>query len=246
MNNIWALNDELIRPQIRKTPVLPSSVAKRLDNEWELAKRDSPWLHDGFLFSLERPLGRQPIDQSSSFNGFFIPYRYWVACQRLPDLANQRLFNPLAVSGLCMVESGMIFGRRSERVLHDKGVWELVPSGGVGKKCILKETVLAPEVQILLELEEEIGIKRANVTSFRVCAAMVGDFGLVDLFYRLETRGTVASAMETFKSNSHEEYSELCWVDLKDLPQFLLKEAAAFSPVSATVLKFLGLVKWMP
>src|SRR6185436_11596806 len=90
-------------------------------------------------------------------------YRSFLAQLREPSLYPALQVRTLAVSALVAVGTKVALGKRALHVTQDPGKWELVPSGGITPDALRVGGERAAHEQVLLELEEELGLPRSAV-----------------------------------------------------------------------------------
>ena len=135
--------------------ILAPDQERAVTRLWDQALLAKPEMFDGPIITVERIEIAKLIVRRAH-------YRHAVAARQATEIA----LRPLAVSGLLSCPDGVVFGRRAAFVSQGAGQWELVPSGGA-------ET-LDLKRQILLELEEEIGLASHQVTVGQPTALLIG------------------------------------------------------------------------
>ncbi|MCB1135292.1 MAG: NUDIX hydrolase [Chlamydiia bacterium] len=154
---------------------------------------------DGELFCLH----------GGGLQGGFVPYRYYWAKLRQPELPYQLC--ALSVSGLVVCDGELLVGKRGASVSAYPEHYELVPSGGLERRA--QQGARMDYIQQLLwELEEEAGIASSRVVNVQPVGLYQDSPGLVDLccVLRLGEKGVLDPQTQ--------EYSELRWLRKSDLP----------------------------
>ncbi|MBF0477135.1 MAG: hypothetical protein HQK59_15195, partial [Deltaproteobacteria bacterium] len=100
---------------------------------------------------------------------YFAPYRFFWAQRR--GLVLDHHLCPLSVSGVIILNVGaepaVVLGRRSNVVEQYSGVWEFIPSGSIDRRALKESGDVDYSGQLLLELEEEIGIKANRIKAVK-------------------------------------------------------------------------------
>ena len=213
--------------------VLPAEIECQIGAIWELEKlKKGDYLFNGEVLSFVSC-------EKGILEARITDYRTYLAQLREPSLYDQLKVRTLALSGLVVVESDVVFGRRADYLTQDAGKWELVPSGGLTPRAIRKDGRLAFEEQILEELAEELGVARTMVNSLNPflivedTLANVIDIGIaVDLSIR---RVDVERACK----RRSDEYSEISWINISEIDQFCFDEGrrSGIVEVSLELLK---------
>jgi hypothetical protein len=187
----------------------PASIASRVDEIWDSEKqRRGDKLTNGRIYALAEFRPDYLLICPSE-------YKYVIARRRAPALDNQGLsVRPLAVTGILLCADGLVLGRRGSGVANDSGLWEPAPAGGLSKPD--------PTVQVLEELEEELGIPRSEIISAKACGLVEDvESGVFDIVFRLETAASEEEVRAAHKRRGSDEYSELAIVKLSAVPAFL-------------------------
>ena len=139
-------------------PPLPRGMDGEIEAAWRAAQEEyGGTLHNGRLFSVDRHDGE-------TIRGYFVEYRWLVAQRADPALFEVLRVRPLAISGVVETHDGIVFGRRAQTVTQGRGLWELVPSGGVEPGCATGGVIDVVR-QAVSELEEELGLREKNAAS---------------------------------------------------------------------------------
>jgi hypothetical protein len=122
-------------------PPLPPNLAREVERIWQ-ARGGTPF-NGRILSAVEIAPDR--------IAATLVEYRWFVAQRMKPDLFPALQVRPVAVSGVLHCADGIVIGRRSQSMMQDPGLWELVPSGGMDGTADIRG-------QILAELREEVGL----------------------------------------------------------------------------------------
>lgn len=212
------------------SPVLSADTLQRVDELWKQSLEDRALSNDR-IFSLSDR-------QGSVLSGWFAEYRCWVAQMRDPELFGALGLRPLAVTGVVRVPGGIVLGRRSRATLQDAGLWELAPSGGITPRARRPEGGIAADAQLLIELEEELGVPPGLVESVSP-VAMIEDrhTRVCDLVYTIRLQTPFEDVQEAFRAKGSHEYDEVRLVEAGGLEGFVSREAGSISPMSLHTLE---------
>lgn len=163
-------------------------------------------------------------------------YRYAIARRRDPDLKEFGLsMRPLAVTGILLCADGLIFGRRGSSVANDVGLWEPAPAGGLSQDD--------PKVQVLEELEEELGITASMIVSAEACGLIEDvESGVFDILFRLWTPATELDIRAAHTVRGSDEYAELAIVKPPEVPTFLDAQGERLLPAVRPMLRTAGIL----
>ncbi len=191
---------------VETEPPPPGSdaVLARIDAIWaaETARRGEH-VFNGSLFTLTRR-------ESGRLTGWFTEYRHWIAQLREPALVSTLGIHPVGVCGLLRFGDDVLLGKRASVLTQFPGLWELAPCGSLEDRARDGRGRPSPEVQLLTELEEELGVPPAFVRSTRP-AAIVEDAeaGVTDLVYELDLDCSYAELRAHFERREDEELTEI-------------------------------------
>ena len=159
-------------------------------------------------------------------------YRDVVAWRADPNLKVGGLIPPpLGVSGVLMLDSGVVFGRRASHVAAHAGAWEAAPAG-----------VLAmpdPCAQVLEELAEELGLDADAVAAPALCGVICGS-GSAELVLRLRSRLSTQDVLAAWRRGGTDEYEALEIVASDQLSDFVQDGRRPVVPGLATILDLAG------
>ncbi len=209
---------------VGKAAPLSPAIEKIIETEWtkERSKRGDQ-LFNGPVLSFIALEGREIL-------AFSTDYRCFLAQRKLPSLSDTLKIRALAVSGLAKRGNELVFGKRSNHVTQDPGMWELVPSGGLA--------IANLNEQLFQELEEEIGVSRKHVESLEPFALVEDPTAFtVDVGISLSL---AANCMDAATPHS-DEYSKFAWVEESKLGAWLMALTdGGLSPVSRELLRLRG------
>lgn len=138
----------------------PEELRSRVDELWEVERRERPDLVDGTILSVRSVVGGVVLAQPC-------PYRIFVARERDATLRRALGVSAIGVSGILILTRGhgigVVAGRRAAGVTEYPGAWELVPSGGLDLRRVGRDGVVDAVGGLLDELEEEVGVSRSAV-----------------------------------------------------------------------------------
>jgi len=215
-----------------EAPALPSALEAEVTAIWNPERARRYGLVDGRIFSVER-------FSAARIEGRYIPYRCLVAQRADPTLFTDLRVRPLAVSGVLTCKGGIVFGRRAADVADDPGRWELVPSGGVSPDSVGSGSRIDLGRQIRVELDEEVGLKSADVSSLKVICAVEDDkTHVIDVGIAIVSPLISAEVLARHERNVSREYAELAVVARRNLSEFVA--ARAVIPVSRVLLEQVG------
>ena len=172
---------------------VPPSIVPRVDEIWELEReRRGIHLTNGQIYTLAEFQPDYILIHPSE-------YKYVLAQRRASNLQREGLsVRPLAVTGILICADGLVLGRRGSAVTDDVGLWEPAPAGGL--------SIPDPTVQVLEELEEELGISKSEVESVKVCGLVEDvESRVFDIVFRLETATTSQEVRAAYTSRGSDE-----------------------------------------
>lgn len=213
-------------------PLAPALEA-RVDMAWRRAQAAAPGERpfNGSIVSVVRA-SKDEIDVEIT------EYRRFLAQHSDRGLAAELRLRPLAVSGLLVCADGAVFGRRSPNNAEAVGQWELAPSGGVDARTLQVGQAINAVDQILVELEEELGVSRRFVERAEMfCMVQAAESGTVDLGIELSTPTLAAGKLlQAHRTCGSKEYSEVVVVPVAELDRFVLTEGHRIVPTSMSLL----------
>ena len=210
--------------------VAPPSIVPRVDEIWELErKRRGIHLTNGQIYTLAEFQPDHILIHPSE-------YKYVLAQRRASSLQREGLsIRPLAVTGILICADGLVLGRRGSAVTDDVGLWEPAPAGGL--------SMPDPKVQVLDELEEELGISKLEVESVQVCGLVEDvESRVFDIVFRLEIAATSQEVRVAYTSRGSDEYADLAIVEFSKVPAFLHDHRNDLLPALQTMLRLASVV----
>ena len=238
MLRLDALSPVLVIESLQERSVAPAEVQSQVDMIWlsEQTRRSQP-MHDGGLFSLE-------TRAEACWTGAFVPYRWFVAQLRAPELFEVLRVRPVAVSGVLSGPDGVVFGRRSAGGAQFPGWWELAPSGGLDRACRRADGTIDYIGKVVEELVEETGCPAARLTRIRPFAAVEDTTTRsVDIGVELSTDLTRAELERHAQANASGEYDTIEIVPREDIADFVRRCEGEVVEVSCALLVELGFLR---
>ena len=194
----------------------------------------------GNLFN-NRLFSVQTLDEDRIV-GRFVEYRLFVAQRAKPALFERLGVRPLAVSGLLRCAQGVVFGLRHGATTQESGLWELVPSGGVGPAADAGEGRVDVRRQLLDELGEEIGLDAGSVTDVRpFCLVEDTESNVLDIGIELVTVLEAEAIREAHRQRASDDYSDLEVVPVPEIPGIVARWGPRVAEVSRVLLRERGL-----
>lgn len=162
----------------------------------------------------------------------FVEYKHLIAYLRDPHLRKVMGITPLSLSCLTHTDRAILIGRRSNVVSQYPGWYELAPSGGIDAK-VVKGDSIDVIAQALVELEEETGLSRNDVTEAKPFALVHElDTGIAEICVDLSIHpGKEGSVLPPTP-----EYDELLWISALGLPAFIQSHQKQIIPLSLHLL----------
>lgn len=211
-----------------------SEIEAKVDAVWQREREKRPQLFDGQIFTVDR------VD-SARIVGRYMPYRYFLAQLVEPALFEALHIQVLAVTGALFSPDGLIFGRRNHSLTQHGNYWELVPAGGVDRKSRLESGQLDVNRQLLVELEEEVGLCTQDVFGMKaVCAIRDHEHHVVDVVVRMETTHSLAEIQARHTELKDPEHRAIRAVTVDALATFARETGDALLPASALILQSMG------
>jgi len=220
---------------------LSTAIEKEIARIWDAEKQASgARLFNGLLFSVEQL-------SAETVTGDLIEYRIYLAQLRRPELFSELRVQPLAVTGLLQNREGIFFGLRNPGLAQQQDCWELIPAGGIDASTLTNDSRVQPHEQLLVELEEEVGLERAEVGSPRlVCFSEDLDLHIFELVWELETTLDTKTVMAAQAAIDHPEHAEIRCVPWGELQEFLTDGQRAIVSGNRDLLNHIGRNKrWM-
>lgn len=216
------------------TPPVTELLA-RIDAIWTKEKAErGDTLFDAPLFDLHERDG-------ATLRGAYVPYRYFVAQRRDPELRAQLNITPVGVAGILRVGDGLVLGRRDQASEIDAGRWESVPSGGLDDANRMDDGRVDARAQLLDELGEEVGLTPTDISSIRSLGMIHdGRDGVSELAFEMTTELDFDAIRAKHAALETEEYSEVRWLPLSEARAFLSGAPGGTTPVTDALLGMIG------
>lgn len=214
-------------------PAGPSAaVLRRIEETWRREKSErGDQLFNEPLFTV---IGRG----KRRLEGCFVDYKWFLAQLRDPTLYPHLGIHCLAVSGLLECDAGVVFGLRSGATSQDQGRWELVPSGGIDRGSQCADGRVSCQRQLLIELEEELGLPQAEVTPPEPFLLVEdSETHVIDIGMHVRSLIPGEALMRRFGALASREYDELIVVPRLSLPGFLAQQGDRVVAVSRALLQ---------
>lgn len=191
--------------------------------EQEQKKRDGK-LHEGAILSAISY-------DSRSLVGQFVPYKYFLAQTCDPSLKPDLKIVPVSICGMTLIGDEIIIAKRAPWVTQYPNCYELAPSGGVRPPGRDLDAVDL-KIQLLDELEEEIGMDHSHVKSVKF-------FSLVhdEKADSIELCAEIRLKPSRLILSSTSEYSQVIAIPCEELDSFVKDHKQDFVPLSLLLLK---------
>jgi hypothetical protein len=225
----------------RPMPKLAATLEREIDRLWALAQaRTGGRLFNGRIFCAD-------VITPALICGHWSEYRREVAQIARHDLYPVLGQRSLAVGGVLRCADGVVFGRRPERAIYQPGEWQLPPAGTVDGGAEGPEGRVDVLGMLFTELEEEVGLARADVRATRpLCLVEHAEGGLgshvLDLGIAIETDLGIEAIRARHAAAADDEYGALEVVPVDGLGDFLAREAATMNLQAPVFLRHAGLL----
>lgn len=214
--------DPEFRITLGESPNLSVELEKSVNDIWNSNLRLGARFFDGPIYSVVEFSER-------NIEVIKLSYRYLFARRRDGTLSEKLSVRPLAVTGMLCCADGFVVGLRGDRVAVDMGKWELLPSGGLEQ--------LNPRMQVLHELEEELGISPNHISEVTPLG-MAYDSGddVFDIVFKLVTGLSGAEIFKLFETMPAPEHAKIAVEsDLKTLTQSTYQGAPCHPIIGAAL-----------
>lgn len=200
---------------------LSDAVKTQIDKIWQVETAKRHLFNGSFLSALSF--------DNRQLKGIFVPYKYFIAQLKNPDLKPLLKITPVSVSGLTWIGDNVVFAKRSSFVTQFQNHYELAPSGGIDLECVEGNRVDL-RGQIKKELEEELGVSPRKVKAIKFFA-LIYDKELESIDLCADIR------INPFAMHSQAlEYSQIITVPSGELDSFIKMENEQFVPLSLLIL----------
>lgn len=195
-----------------------------VDDLWLIERKlKGHHLFDGTVFSALH------YDEKG-LQGHFVPYKYYLAQQRAPQLRQSLKITPVAVTGITRLNGNLLVAKRALWVTQYPDFYELAPSGGITPRCVEGRLVHLNE-QIFEELFDEVGITRSCVETLDFFSLIhEKESGNIELCAELMAKPLMLQSVSG-------EYSQLLSVPIEELASFVETTHTSWVPLSLQLLK---------
>jgi len=224
----------------RSLPALPSVLEREVERLWQaaahrVASGGAGRLFNGRIFSAD-------VITPQLITGHLTEYRRLVAQMERPELAGELGVRSLATCGVLQCAGGVVVGRRHPAAVYQPGMWQLPPAGGVDARAVAEDGSIDLRRQLLIELEEELGLSPDLVEEPRpLCiiehpGSRVADFGLA-----LVTKASAETVLAAHRNGGNAEYDPVLVVPEAGLAAFLAELGERLVPPAREFLIRAGL-----
>ncbi|MBS4168288.1 hypothetical protein [Parachlamydia sp. AcF125] len=204
---------------------LSQEIRHAIDQEWERESHIRP-IFNGKIFNVLACNQR-------TLRGQFVEYKTYLAKLRNSALSPFLPLRILGVTGITEWRNKILIGKRSKNVTLYPGHYEFAPAGGIGLEA-LRGNQLDLKKQILLELEEEVGIGAHSVDGINPwILAHNEEGGDYQIYLKIKLKAESSFA----EISPNPEYASCQWVEKDQLRAFFLKEACPVVPLTYTLLQ---------
>ena len=214
-----------------KAQILSAELAARVASVWQ---RECATRAEALV---DAPIFNVTGFGSDGVRGHFVPYSWWIAQLRHPELREILRVQPGTVCALSFAGENLLFGRRSRHSTQDPGVWEPVPAGGIGPDARGAEGDVAAADQLRRELEEEMGLRADQIAHLQPFA-LVMDFEtrVHDIVFELELDASELEIAARFRERGTREVSDYRAVPRASLAAWTREHADEMSPITPVLL----------
>ncbi|MCL4234409.1 MAG: hypothetical protein KJ042_07815 [Deltaproteobacteria bacterium] len=212
--------------------VLDDALERVLDDEWarEQDERGVRLVNNPILSYLGF--------DGHAIHGRFVLYRHYIASRRRPDLFPPRLVCAMGISGLTLVEGGLVFARRSARVTCYPNLWELVPSGSIDRDGLSDDGTVDFRAALAAELAQEVNVEVADLSALKPYALIYDpNIRTCDIALALDTGLTPEAFLARARERREDEYQAVECVPFEALDDFVRRVGDAIIPVTHAMLE---------
>lgn len=212
---------------------LDSALSKRIDELWASeSKRRGEKLTNGSLLVFNRAIGQDKLGAR------FVEYKQYLAQRLDADVKRALKLEPLAVSGVLVVEDQVLVAKRAPTVSAYPGCYELVPSGGITRAHRLADATIDYRGQTLEELAEEASIIADRVSQLNPFVLVFDDHDkCYDIGMEIRLNCSLSEAKSLLRENA--EYGSFSFLKRADAASFLSKYEGGVVPTSLALLEAL-------
>lgn len=202
-------------------PEIPEGFTRSL---FEKISNEKP-IFDGTLFCVQHIT-------SKLIKAYPLSYKEYIASSSYPQYPHKH--KPLAVSGWIVHRDRILLGQRSEKVFQFPGWIELIPSGGIDGRSLLTNKEIHFKRALEIEFEEETGmpaelIEHIQPESLVYCKEQ----NLYDICMSIHLYSDKWIDCDV----SNEEYTQLFWVPLRSLKEFVEGNKKRMIPTSLALIE---------
>lgn len=210
------IKDEVTVSLVDRRFEIDPKLQTHIDGLWNTAlTQPDRHLFDGTVLSVIDIQPARITVCKASYKAFF------AQCEE-PQLYDDLRVRPLACSGFCTCEDGIVFGLRSTALLLEPDCWEIVPSGTFDAQSIGESDHIDVNAFLQRELAEELGIQAEDTKTGKNLGLFEHTrYKGVDLVIDLKLYLTQAQVMAAFDANENDEYSQLAVVPAAQVSTFI-------------------------
>lgn len=204
----------------RAMPDLPASLDAEIERLWRQAcmrveAGGGGRLFNGRVFSIDRM-------DTHNIGGHLTEYRRLVAQIEDHGLFPALGIRSLSACGVLRCAGGVAIGRRPGAAIYQPGMWQLAPAGSVDSHAVGLDGTVDLAAQVLLELDEELGLSAAQVGNpIPLCVVEHPGSHVSDCGMALTTPLDAEAVLTAHRTRGNGEYGELRIVPERDLPAFV-------------------------
>ncbi len=211
---------------------LAGALARIVDDEWEREQTERG------VRLVNNPILSYLGFDGHAIHGRFVEYRHYIASRRRPDLFPSRLVCAMGISGLTLVEGGVVVAQRSPRVTCYPGMWELVPSGSIDREGLREDGTLDFRAALAAELAQEVNFVVADIAALHPYALIYDpNIRTCDIALALDTGLTAAAFMDRARARHEDEYQAVECVPIDGLDDFARRLGDSLIPTSLAMLE---------
>jgi 8-oxo-dGTP pyrophosphatase MutT (NUDIX family) len=239
---------------VRAMPALDPALDEVVERHWQRAQA-AHRLFNGQVFTADRVAPPGMID------GHWTEYRRVVAQMADPSLFPALRVRGVAVCGVLCGPDGVTVGRREAASVYQAGQWQLSPAGSVdaGAATSFAAGAATPSAAgaatpsatagaaitggadwrraLLAELEEELGLAEADVTTLRPMCLIQHPTGVLDIGVRIDTPLGAAAIHARHEASGDAEYDRLMTRPAASLAAAVEAEGGRLVPSSRLLLQ---------
>lgn len=210
----------------RTMPVLSPLVDQQVERLWQSACQRVEAGGAGKLFN-GRVFSADSITPHL-VTGHLTEYRRTIAQAERGELFAELGLRSFAVCGVLRCADGVVIGRRHRAAVYEAGMWQLPPAGSIDAGAVAEDGTVDPRRQLLVELEEELGIPPHEVDEpIPLCIVEHPGSHVSDLGFALVTKLSAAEVLEAQRSTGNTEYEQVVVVSEDRLAAFLAEVGEA-------------------